>query len=69
MRQASQMLANLTIGIQEIASSVGYSDSLTFSKAFKRFFGVSPRFYRDMPPEQRPTFDKVLTNRKNDRQE
>ena len=69
MRHSSQMLANLTIDIQEIANSVGYSDSLTFSKAFKRFFGVSPRFYREMPPEERPTLDKVLTIRKNDRQE
>ena len=69
MRLSSQMLANLTIDIQEIANSVGYSDSLTFSKAFKRFFGVSPRFYREMPPEERPTFDKLLTIRKNDRQE
>ncbi len=69
MRQASQMLANLTLDVQDIANYVGYSDSLTFSKAFKRFFGVSPRFYREMSPEERPIFDTILKNRRNDRQE
>jgi len=69
MRQASQMLVNLTMDIQNIANYVGYSDSLTFSKAFKRFFGVSPKFYREMPAQERPIFDTIITNRKNDRQE
>ena len=69
MRQSSQMLANLTVDIQDIASYVGYSDSLTFSKAFKRFFGVSPKYYREMPVERRPIFDSILSNRKNNRQE
>ena len=41
MRQASQMLVNLTMDVQTIANYVGYADSLTFSKAFKRFFSVS----------------------------
>lgn len=69
MRQSSQMLANLTIEIQTIANYVGYSDSLTFSKAFKRFFGVSPKFYREMSPEERPIFDNILADRRKDRQE
>ena len=69
MRQASQMLASLTMDVQDIANYVGYSDSLTFSKAFKRFFGISPKFYREMPPEERPTLDDILETRKNNRQE
>ncbi len=69
MRQSSQMLANLTLDIQHIANYVGYSDSLTFSKAFKRFFGVSPKFYREMPVEERPIFDTIIANRSHDRQE
>jgi len=69
MRQASQMLVNLTMDVQTIANYVGYADSLTFSKAFKRFFSVSPKFYREMPPEERPVFDTVIQNRRNDRQE
>lgn len=69
MRQSSQMLASLTMNVQTIANSVGYSDSLTFSKAFKRFFGVSPRFYREMPPEERPIFDRILADRQGDDQE
>ena len=69
MRQSSQMLASLTMDVQAIANYVGYSDSLTFSKAFKRFFGVSPKYYREMPAEERPIFDTILENRRNDRQE
>lgn len=69
MRQASQMLANLTLDVQDIANYVGYSDSLTFSKAFKRFFGISPKFYRELPPEERPIFDRISSERKYDRQE
>ena len=69
MRQSSQMLANLTMDIQAVSNYVGYADSLTFSKAFKRFFGVSPKFYREMPPEVRPVFDTILKNRSDNRQE
>lgn len=69
MRQASRLLADLTMNVKGIANYVGYSDSLTFSKAFKRFFGISPKYYREMLPEERPTFDMILTGRKNDRQE
>ena len=65
MRQASHMLVSLTMDVQDIANYVGYSDSLTFSKAFKRFFGVSPKFYREMSPEERPIFDTILENRRN----
>jgi AraC-like DNA-binding protein len=63
------MLVNLTIDIQNIANFVGYSDSLTFSKAFKRFFGMSPKFYREMPADERPIFDRILETRRNDGQE
>lgn len=69
MRQSSQMLASLTMDIQTIANYVGYSDSLTFSKAFKRFFGVSPKNYREMSPEQRPAFDHICINRTSKKQE
>jgi AraC-like DNA-binding protein len=55
--------------IQNIANYVGYSDSLTFSQAFKRFFGVSPKFYREMPAQERPIFDTIIANPRNDRQE
>lgn len=46
MKQARLMLENGDFSIQNIAYSVGYGDSFTFSKAFKRYVGASPRDYR-----------------------
>jgi len=34
------------LGIREIAEKLGYADSFSFSKAFKRSFGVPPTKYR-----------------------
>lgn len=53
MRKSGHMLETLTMSIQEIAALVGYEDALTFSKAFKRFYGVSPMRYREMTPDER----------------
>lgn len=64
MRQSSHMLLNLTMTIQDIGRFVGYEDSLTFSKAFKRFFGVSPKYYREMPPEARPDLEQIIARRR-----
>lgn len=60
MRESSRMLLNLPVPIQDIAHDVGYEDSLTFSKAFKRFFGVSPRYYREMPADDRPEIESII---------
>ena len=46
MKMAVKLLAAESISINRIASSVGYSDTFTFSKAFKRHFGESPSDYR-----------------------
>lgn len=45
-KMAVKLLADESISINRIASSVGYSDTFTFSKAFKRHFGESPSDYR-----------------------
>ncbi|MCR5106595.1 MAG: AraC family transcriptional regulator [Lachnospiraceae bacterium] len=42
MKIAFKMLSDGNLSINEIASSVGYGDTFTFSKAFKRHFGKSP---------------------------
>ena len=47
MKMALQMLKEGDKSIQDIAFSVGYTDTFTFSKAFKRHFGKSPSNYRD----------------------
>lgn len=46
MEDAKQQLITTALPIKEIASGVGYSDTYTFSKAFKRYAGASPNAYR-----------------------
>ena len=46
MKVAARLILESSMNISEIATSVGYSDSFTFSKAFKRHFGYSPTSYR-----------------------
>lgn len=64
MRQSGYLLQNLEISIQDVARYVGYEDSLTFSKAFRRFYGVSPKYYREMPADQRPELEEIIAARR-----
>lgn len=43
---AAQFLKNENFSIREVAQSVGYDDSLQFSKAFKAKFNLSPSLWR-----------------------
>lgn len=43
---AAHLLDDMTLGVAEIASRVGYADAFHFSKAFKKRFGKSPRTLR-----------------------
>ncbi len=45
-RRAFAALAGTSIGIKEIAQMVGFSDSTTFHRAFKRWTGKTPAEYR-----------------------
>lgn len=47
MDKACALLKNTHLPIKAIAKSVGYSDSLTFSKVFKKVIGNTPTKYRD----------------------
>ena len=46
MSRAAKLLAE-SFSISEISYAVGYNDSLQFSRAFRRYFGVSPSTYRE----------------------
>ncbi len=46
MKKASELLIETSESVNSIASFVGYSDTFTFSKAFKRYKGISPSEYR-----------------------
>lgn len=45
-RSAIFMVVNKSSPITEIALKYGYSDSSSYNKAFKKFFGVNPTQYR-----------------------
>lgn len=47
MEKAKEKLLNTDYTIQQIASITGYTDAFTFSKAFKRYIGISPKYYRE----------------------
>lgn len=47
MNKAKDLLTTTSLPINQIASTVGYKDPLSFSKAFKLFTGMSPKSYRD----------------------
>lgn len=46
MEQAGHLLATTALPVEQIAASVGYLDSLYFSKHFRRWSGMAPTAYR-----------------------
>lgn len=47
MEKAKELLdQNSTLSIQEVAAAVGYEDAYHFSKLFKKFYGLSPLYYK-----------------------
>lgn len=46
LHKAANLLISTELPVAEISVSVGYEDSLAFSKAFKKKFGLSPKNYR-----------------------
>lgn len=48
MKMAIKLLSENKLSVSEIAQAVGYTDTFTFSKAFKRHFGQSPSACRGM---------------------
>lgn len=51
MDKAASMLRKTDLPIHTVASEVGYSDPLAFSKMFKQRLGMGPRAYREMEDE------------------
>lgn len=54
MQQAVHLLSSSTRNIQEISAMVGYDSIYTFSRAFKRHFGVAPSYYRKQADKKKP---------------
>lgn len=52
MENATVLLKNTSQPINEISRKVGYMDQLAFSKIFKKYYGISPRKYRQTHQHQ-----------------
>ena len=48
MKRAAELLQNKDNKIAKISEMVGYSNEKNFSRAFKKYFGVSPNEYRKL---------------------
>jgi AraC-like DNA-binding protein len=48
MRRASELLHDPGQSMGRISEAVGYSNEKNFSRAFKKFYGVSPAEYRKL---------------------
>ena len=46
MEKAAELLKITDLSVGEISRQVGYPNQLHFSRAFKNFYGISPRTYR-----------------------
>ena len=47
MEKAKELLdRNPALSIQEVAAQVGYEDAYHFSKLFKKYYGLSPMYYK-----------------------
>jgi two-component system response regulator YesN len=50
MENAARLLGDIRNQVQDVAALVGYSNSKNFARAFRAYFGRTPRDYRDSPP-------------------
>ena len=50
--KAKLMLADPSLKIWEISEAVGYGDVRSYSRFFKKFYGMTPSEYRKNPPSQ-----------------
>jgi len=46
MQRAAELLGSTDAGLAAIAAEIGYGSEFAFSRAFKRYFGLSPGGYR-----------------------
>lgn len=47
LKKAGELLINTDLAIKNISFSVGYNDQYLFSKIFKKYYGFSPKIYRE----------------------
>ena len=47
LERARDLLASTTMNLSQIADSLGYADAANFTRAFKRWTGLSPSHFRN----------------------
>ncbi len=52
MKEACCLLRNTNLDVQSVAIDLGYVSPANFSTAFRERFGMSPREFRDLPPDE-----------------
>lgn len=57
---AQQYIHDNKLAVSEIAYLLGFSDQSNFTRAFKRWYGVSPSQYRLQQPLEKPEFIPAL---------
>ncbi len=48
MEQAVQLIKESDINISNLYQEIGYNNSNTFRRAFKKIYGISPKTMRDV---------------------
>lgn len=48
MKQAAELLRTGGVTVEDVALTVGYSDGFSFSKQFKKKYGIAPSFFQKM---------------------
>ena len=54
MEAAARLLLDVRCRVQEVSAQIGYTSPKSFARAFKTYFGRSPREYREAPGEMPP---------------
>lgn len=66
LKVARTLLSNDNSSIEEIATLVGFSDTATFSKCFKRNCGMAPLIYRKQKNREKKIREEILERAKHD---
>ncbi|MBR3942395.1 MAG: AraC family ligand binding domain-containing protein [Clostridia bacterium] len=65
MDTAASLLSMYGKSVSVVAKSVGYPDLFTFSRMFKKRFGISPSKYVQTTTKRKRVFEEVLTKENN----
>jgi YesN/AraC family two-component response regulator len=59
LTKAQELLRGKTLTVEQIAREVGYTNSTTFRRAFKRMAGISPTTFRRNPSDEELSLGQI----------